>query len=122
MKTLNRTLVIVVITLTGAVAISAQMCGAWEVFVTVVDREHRGVLDATAKFIDVPEDDAARDRTFNPLMPDSNIYVARFSEGENVARENGQEYNVLISAPGFRALETTISIQYCHRTTQTRVL
>ena len=73
------------------------MCGSWNVVVAVVDKEHRGILNTLVQFIDVTdEDDAAFDRSSNLFMSDSNIYAARFSEGERVAR-NGSIYSILIS-------------------------
>ena len=122
MTILCRSAVSLIFVLIAVVSSNAQLCGAWEVYVTVVDKEHRGILNASVQFIDVSDEtDAAFDRAFNLFMPDSNIYAARFSEGENVARK-GQNYSVLISAPGYRDLTSTVKIDYCRRTNQTRVL
>jgi hypothetical protein len=122
MKNIGYLLAILLLAFACVVSSNAQMCGTWDVIVTVVDKEHRGILNASVQFIGVQdEDDAAFDRAFNSFMPDSNVYAARFSEGEKVAR-NGQTYNVLISAPGYRDLTSTVKIDYCRRTNQTRVL
>ena len=122
MKIFTHLLAILLLALACVLSANAQMCGGWEVYVTVVDKEHRGILNASVQFIDVSDEtDAAFDRAFNLFMPDSNIYAARFSEGENVARK-GQHYSILISAPGYRDLTSTVKIDYCRRTNQTRVL
>jgi len=123
MVNLRQTFFAVAFTLAFAGVSYSQMCGMWNVYVAVVDKERRGVLDATIKFIEVPEDDAAYNRPFDVLIADSNVYAARFMEGQDVARSSrGQNYDVLISAPGYRELKTTIEINYCRQTRQTRVL
>lgn len=122
MKSFTHLLAILLLALTSVVSVNAQLCGGWDVIVTVVDKEHRGILNASIQFIDVQdESDGAFDRSFNLLMPESNVYAARFSEGENVARK-GQNYSILISASGYRDLTSIVKIDYCRRTNQTRVL
>ena len=122
MKIFERTFVIFIFVIMVAVSSNAQLCGSWEVYVTVVDKDHRGVLNASVQFINgMDEEDASFDRSFNLFMPDSNVYAARFSEGEKVARD-GPTYNILISAPGYRDRPSTVKIDYCRRTNQTRVL
>ena len=122
MNTLNHIAITFIFVFMAAISSNAQLCGAWEVYVTVVDKDYHGVLNASVQFINVTdEDDAAFDRSFNVLMPDSNVYAARFNEGEKVAR-NGQTYNILVSAPGYRDLASTVKIDYCRRTNQTPIL
>ena len=79
-----RHLVTGVLLLATAVSAQAQMCGAWTGTVDVVDNKGIPVDRSNIAFIDLAEDDVARNRPFKKDEESAGRFFVTFSEGDRV--------------------------------------
>ena len=117
--TLRRFIVLTfIISVAGLVSAYPQMCGQWTVSIELADQQNKPLENASVSFVDVPEGDVAKERSFKRSDSARNVYVTTFIEGDRVSKE----YKLLIMANGFVDLSTTTKIDYCRKTSEKKFL
>ena len=86
--------------------------------IRVQDENEKPVSDATIKFVDIPKDNPLEGSEFKENRKPWDQYIATFCQSEILSKEklkNGdrRQYDILVSAKGYRETKAKISIQHC---------
>jgi hypothetical protein len=112
MKITIRDFFLVTLFFAVAACAQAQLCGRWTVTVDVEDNKGVPVDRSSVSFIDLADDDVAKDRPFKKDEETAGRFFVTFIEGDKLQ----SEYNVLVKAIGYQNRTAPISIDYCHNT------